>query len=103
MPAASPPRFRPRSAPQLAVSGVSALIARGIGSNRLDDVGLPEPPPGMTGLTTSEATERLSQHGPNRLIPSKRRRFVPRWLWRAITDLMAILLLLAGADLLPDR
>ena len=50
----------------------------------------------MTGLTTREATERLSEHGPNRLIPTKRRAFVPRWLWRAITDPMAILLLLAA-------
>jgi P-type Ca2+ transporter type 2C len=77
-------------------SGVSALIERGIGPNRLEEVGLPVPPPGMTGLTTSEATALLAEHGPNRLIPTKRREFVPRWLWRAITDPMAILLLLAA-------
>ncbi len=50
----------------------------------------------MIGLTTSEAGERLAEHGPNRLIPTKRRAFVPRWLLRAITDPMAILLLLAA-------
>jgi P-type Ca2+ transporter type 2C len=49
----------------------------------------------MVGVASAELADRLQRFGPNRLVPLPRRAVVPRWLWRAITDPMAILLMLA--------
>ena len=60
-----------------------------------DSAGLPTPPPSHSGLMSSEAAALLARHGPNHLVAARRRTLVPRWLWRAVTDPMALLLMIA--------
>ncbi len=50
-----------------------------------------------TGLTGAEARRLLAQHGPNLLVPPKRRSGLIWLLLRAFADPMAVLLLVAGA------
>lgn len=70
------------------MSGPSALPAgAAVEQNAGVDVG--------PGLTDVEVEERRRLHGPNRLVPEPRRAVVPRWLWQAVTDPMAVLLMLA--------
>jgi Ca2+-transporting ATPase len=49
------------------------------------------------GLTTERARTLLAIHGPNRLVPERRRTGVFGWLLRVVSDPMAGLLLVAGA------
>ena len=53
--------------------------------------------PDAAGLSTVEARERLRAHGLNRLVPETRRRPFAAWALKALTDPMAVLLLIAGA------
>lgn len=49
------------------------------------------------GLTTERARALLAIHGPNQLVPGRRRSASFDWLLRAVSDPMAVLLLLASA------
>jgi len=51
---------------------------------------------GASGLTTREAERRLTEVGPNLLVPVSRRPTALRWVVVGLTDPMVILLLLAG-------
>jgi Ca2+-transporting ATPase len=53
-----------------------------------------------TGLTGAQARRLLAQHGPNLLVPPKRRSGLVFLLLRAFADPMAVLLLVAGATYL---
>ncbi|HEU4642045.1 MAG TPA: cation-translocating P-type ATPase [Gemmatimonadaceae bacterium] len=53
--------------------------------------------PAPAGLTTREADALLARHGPNLLVPERRRTRLLLWLLRPLVDPMTVLLLVAGA------
>ncbi len=58
--------------------------------------GIPPVPPHLEGLTSVEAAARLATHGPNELVPDVRRHGVLAVLWRAISEPMSLLLIVAA-------
>ena len=56
-----------------------------------------------SGLSTERARALLAVHGPNRLVPKRRRVPVVAWLLRALADPMAALLLIASSTYLVLR
>jgi Ca2+-transporting ATPase len=59
-----------------------------------------EPPPNELGLTSTEAAARLTEVGPNQIVPQSRGPNVLVWLLRPLTDPMVVLLLAASVTYL---